>query len=133
MSLLDYLNPLKIFLDPIEKVSDAISRAQIAKANAATDQERLYQEERVKGLEMKRDVLVKESPDSPNARMRNLIAAPVAILLWKVFVWDKALGQWTGGHTDALSPQLWTVIMYVLGFYFLFSAAKALAEVFKRR
>ncbi len=39
---------------------------------------------------------------------------------------DKALGQWTQGRTDALSPELWQVVMVVVGFYFLY-------EAFKRR
>ena len=123
MSLLDWVNPLKIFLDPIEKVSDAISRAQIAKAQAQTDEKRMQYDERIEALKAKRDVLVKESPDSVNAKMRAFLAMPVGILLWKILVWDKALGQWTGGRTDALSSDIWNVVMAVVGFYFLYQVA----------
>jgi hypothetical protein len=53
----------------------------------------------------------------------------VSILIGKVLVWDKALGQWTGGRTDALDPNLWQVVMVVLGFYFL---SETVSRVLKR-
>lgn len=39
--------------------------------------------------------------------VRPLLALPVIILMWKLLVWDKALGQWTHGSTDSLSDQIW--------------------------
>lgn len=126
MALLDFLNPLKILTGPLERITDKIADAYLAKMKAATDKEKIAADERIASLERVRDVLIADtaSGDRTNSRMRAAIAAPVAILLWKVLVWDKALGQWTGGSTDALDPNLWNVTMVVIGFYFAFSAVK---------
>ena len=71
----------------------------------------------------------REAGDRINRLVRALLALPVAILLWKVLVWDKALGQWTGGSTDPLSAELWQVVAVVVGFYFVTDAA---ARIFRR-
>lgn len=105
--------------DPISRIAGKIADAKVAVANATTDKERVAAEERVKTLEAKRDVMVAESQDPTNRRMRAALASPVAVFLWKVIVFDKALGQWTGGRTDGLSPELWYVVMTVVAFYFL--------------
>jgi hypothetical protein len=52
--------------------------------------------------------------------MRGLMAFPVVVLLWKLLIYDKALGQWTMGHTDALGDDLWKVVAAVIAFYFLY-------------
>jgi hypothetical protein len=49
----------------------------------------------------------------------------------KLYVYDKALGQWTGGHTDALDPNLWTVVTATIGFYFLYEGAINATRIFK--
>jgi hypothetical protein len=106
-------------IDPISRIAGKIADARVAQANAQTDRDKIAADERVKGLEAKRDVMVAEQGSRLNPMMRAFLAAPVAILLWKVFVYDKALGQWTSGRTDGLSPELWYVVMLVVGFYFL--------------
>jgi hypothetical protein len=50
--------------------------------------------------------------------IRPLLALPVIILVWKLLVWDKALGQWTNGSTDALSDQIWWYCTTVTIAYF---------------
>ena len=50
--------------------------------------------------------------------IRPLLALPVIILVWKLLVWDKALGQWTGGITDKLSDQIWWYCTTVTIAYF---------------
>lgn len=120
-------------LNPIEHITKAIVQARIASTTAATDQERIAADERVKTLEQRRAVLVAEaSVTKANVLVRSFIALPVGILIWKVLVWDKALGQWTGGRTDALDPNLWNVVTMVLGFYFLYEGAVGVARVIKR-
>lgn len=106
-------------VDPISKIAGKIADARIAATNATTDREKIAADERVKGLEARMTVMVAEGGSRINAFTRAALAFPVAILLWKVFVWDKSLGQWTGGRTDALSPELWHVVMVVVGFYFV--------------
>lgn len=50
--------------------------------------------------------------------IRPLLALPVIILVWKLLVWDKALGQWTNGTTDSLSDQIWWYCTTVTIAYF---------------
>lgn len=128
-----WLNPLQIFISPIEKIADAISKAQQAKLAANTNQEKMKYDYLSKGLEAKMKVLTEERPSSPNAWIRLFIALPTGIFLWKVMVFDKAFGQWTGWSTDALSPELWGVIKIVLGFYFVYEAANMAFNNWRRK
>lgn len=118
-----WLTALLGLVDPISRISKAIADTKIARANAETDQDKIAADERIKTLEMRRDVMVEEAKNSKaNGIVRAFLATPIGILLWKIFVYDKALGQWTGGRTDGLSPELWQVVTVVLGFYFLYEA-----------
>ena len=56
----------------------------------------------------------------------------ILILLAKVLLYDKAFGQWTGGHTDALDANLWNVVMVVIGSYFGTAAIERVSQIFKR-
>jgi hypothetical protein len=117
----------------IGSIADRIASAYEAREKAKTDKERIAADERIKGLEARRDVLVAEAGNRVNTWMRAALAMPVAIVLWKVFVYDKAFGQWTHGATDALSPELWQVVIVVIGFYFLADAASTVTRIVQRR
>jgi hypothetical protein len=107
----------------IGTIANRLAAAYEAREKAKTDKEKIAADERIKTLQARRDVLVAEAGNRVNGWMRAALAMPVAIILWKVFVYDKAIGQWTRGTTDALSPELWQVVMIVIGFYFLAAAA----------
>jgi hypothetical protein len=117
----------------IGTIAERIAAAYEARERAKTDKERIAADERIKTLEARRDVLVAESGNRVNGWIRAALALPVAIILWKVFVYDKALGQWTHGTTDALSPELWQVVMIVIGFYFLADAASTVTRIVNRK
>lgn len=104
----------------ITSIVAELGDAYEARLRATTDQEKLVADQRIAQIQARAAVQSAEAGRPINAIMRGCIAAPVAILLFKVMVWDKALGQWTGGHTDALDPNLWQVVMAVIGFYFLY-------------
>lgn len=108
----------------IGSITSKIADAYLAKQNATTDREKIAADERIRTLEAKRAVMVAEAGSRINAIMRAALAAPVAVILWKIFIYDKALGQWTHGTTDALSPELWNVVMVVVGFYFIYETAR---------
>jgi len=132
-AILGGIQALTGFSDAVTTVSKAIADARIAAINAKTQEEKVAADERVRTLEARRDVLIAEAGVSrANVFMRTLIAAPVAILFWKIFVYDKALGQWTGGRTDALSAELWQVISVVIGFYFLYEGAVGITRLLRR-
>jgi hypothetical protein len=68
--------------------------------------------------------------------IRPLLGLAVVVLVWKVIVYDKALGQWTGGSTDALDPKLWNVVMTIIISYMGGRTAERVADkiagVFKK-
>ena len=115
-SILGILAAIQTWADPIARISKAIADTKIAEHQATTDKERIQQEERIKALEARRDVLKAESDGRLNATIRALLAAPVIVFLWKVIIWDKVLAL---GATDDLSENLWYVTMMVLGFYYV--------------
>lgn len=130
---MSWLTILLGLVDPIEKITEAIIKARADALNAATEQERIASQERVATLQARRDALIAEAGVSrANMIVRAVMAMPVAIVLWKILVWDKALGQWTGGHTDSLSPELWNVVSVVMGFYFLYEGAIGVTRIMKR-
>ncbi len=121
--MFSWLNPLKILTGPIERITKAITDVQIAKAKAATDEEKIAADERIKALQAKRDVLIAESADSTNRTVRALMALPVVIWLWKFMVFDKVFGQWLHWKTDPLGDDMWIVVVTIIGFYFVDSIA----------
>ena len=116
----------------IGTIASRLAAAYEAREKAKTDKERIAADERIKALQARRDLLIAEAGNRVNSWMRAALAMPVAIILWKVFVYDKALGQWTHGTTEALSPELWQVVMIVIGFYFLADAASTVTRIVKR-
>lgn len=116
----------------INGITNAISNTKIAALNATTEQDKIAAEATVETLQARRDVMVAEAGGSKiNGIMRFFIAVGPAVLLTKVYIWDKALGDYTGGHTDPLDPNLWGVITAVVGFYFLYDASTTVARIIK--
>lgn len=103
----------------ISAIAGGLEKAYADKLAAKNDGERIDADKRIAELQAKRDVLAAEANSPVNALVRGLLAAPVVILLFKVMVYDMALGEWTGGHTDAIPSDIWTVVMVVTGFYFV--------------
>ncbi len=133
MGLLDLISIIPSAFRTVDNITNAISNERIAALNATTDRERIAAEERAKMLTARRDVLIAEAGVSrANIVVRTFFAVPVIFVLWKLFIWDKALCDYTGGHTDPLSPELWHVIMIVIGFYFLYEGAIGVTRIIKR-
>lgn len=130
------MNWLAILLglaDPIEKITTAIVKARADSLNATTEQDRIAAQEQIAELQARRDVMIAEASVSrANIWVRTFFAVPVIFVLWKLFIWDKALGDYTHGHTDPLSPELWRVIMLVISFYFLYEGAIGVSRIIKR-
>ena len=116
----------------VNGITSAISNERLKLIQATTDQQKIASEERISSLQAKRDVMIAESSSSKlNAIIRACIGGSVAFLLAKLYIFDKALGQWTMGHTDALDPNLWNVITATIGFYFLYEGAVNTARIIK--
>ena len=131
--ILSLLSLIPGLFTTVNGITTAISNERLKLIQAKTDQEKIASQERISSLQAKRDVLIAESGRSNiNAIIRGSIGGSVAFLLGKIDVWDKALGEWTGGRTDALDPNLWNVIMATIGFYFMYEAAVNTARIVKR-
>ena len=116
----------------VNGITNAISNERLKLIDAKTDQARITSQERINSLQAKRDVLIAESGGSRiNSFIRGSIGASVSILLAKLFVYDKALGQWTHGAVEPLDPNLWQIIMAVIGFYFVYEATVNTARIIK--
>lgn len=116
----------------INGVTAAITNEKINLAQAQNESDRIASQEKIASLQAKRDVLVAESSSSKiNAIIRASIGGSIAIVLAKIFVYDKALGEWTGGHTDALDPNLWNVVMAGIGFYFVYEGVVNATRIIK--
>jgi len=112
-------------IDPISRIAGKIADYKIAAQNAQTDRERLAADERVKGLEARRDVMVAEAGSRTNQFVRVGFALPFVIYNAKLVLWDKVLDL---GSTDPLSPELYQVQLACIGFYFLHSMVARVAR-----
>jgi hypothetical protein len=78
---------------------------------------------------VRRDILIAEQGHWTTRLMRPLGALPFWLFMWKVVVWDKVLGSVTGGSTDALDPNMWSVFMVVIAAYY---GSDVLLRVFRK-
>jgi len=112
---------VKSIISPLSAIFTKIEDTRVQLAQADNERDKNILQAKLGVLQARADTMAKEAPYSRfNIYMRAAIAFGPMVLLNKIFVYDKALGQWTGGTTDRLDPNLWQVIMVVLGFYFLY-------------
>lgn len=109
----------------VSSITDSIRVMRKDALEANNAEKRIELEREAEVLENRRSVLVAEAKGNWNVIFRFVLAAPFAIFMWKVIVWDKVLGR---GVTDNLSPELWNLMMVVYGFYFVYETA----ALFKR-
>ena len=107
-------------------LTGALERAHRDRLAARNDSERLAADERIKGLEARQQVILAAQGDPIERFVRIGFAAPFVIYIWKVVVWDKVLAL---GSTDPLSSSLDTILMIVLGGYFVDTAVR---RIFRR-
>lgn len=127
-----FLSLIPGLFNTVNGITNAIANERLKLIDAKTEQQKIAAQERISTLQSKRDVLIAESGASNiNAIMRSCLAAPVAFLLAKIYVWDKALGSITNGHTDPLDSNLWSVITATVAFYFLYEGAVNVTRIAK--
>lgn len=115
------LGMLPGLFNTVNGITTAISNERIKRIQAKTDEERIASDERIKTLEAKRQIVLAKSGQWETRALMFAFGVGPAFVLTKIYVWDKALGDWTGGHTDPLDANLWWVITAQIGFYFLAS------------
>ena len=143
--MLGFLSLIPGLFTTVNGITNAISNERIKLIDAKTEQQRIATQENITSLQAKRDVLIAESGRSNiNAIIRGSIGAGVALLLGKLYVWDKVIGSFQGcagtaGEalrcasftTDALDGNLWNVVMATIGFYFVYEASVNTARIIK--
>ena len=100
----------------IAAIGKELNRAYQAKLDAKNSAERIDAEKQIAVLEARQAVLIAEQGSWRTSWIRPVIAAPFAVFIWKIVVWDKVLG-W--GTADALSENMTWVMTVVIGAYFL--------------
>lgn len=100
----------------IKAIGGELRAAYEAKLKATNDHEKLQAEETIARLEAQQSILLAEQGRWLTAWVRPAIALPFVVYLWKLVIYDKVLA-W--GSTDNLSPELWQLMMVVMGAYFL--------------
>ena len=102
----------------ISSITNAIANEKIAQINATTDQAKIAAGENIAALEAQKAALI--ATHSPwTDFVQFWIGSAVAFTLTKLLVWDKALGDWTHGHTDKMDANMWWCMTAVVGFYFV--------------
>jgi hypothetical protein len=116
----------------LNSITAAIANEKIAALNATTAQDQIVANEKVATLQAQRDLMISDSQHSNiDLWMRTMVAIGPASYLCKIFLWDKVLQEYTHGTTDPLDPNLWNVVMVVLGFYFLYAGAVGVTRILK--
>jgi hypothetical protein len=100
----------------IAAIGKQLNAAYQAKLNAKNETERLQADMDIAQLSARQAVLIAEQGSWMTRWIRPAIAAPIAIYVWKVIVWDMVLG-W--GVTPELGDQLYWLMTVVVGAYFL--------------
>lgn len=100
----------------ISAIGDQLNRAYEMKLKATNDHEKLEAEQRISELNAQMQVLIAEQGSWRTSWIRPMLALPVVVYLNKIFIYDKVLAL---GSTDALSSQLWGIVMAVVSCYLL--------------
>lgn len=101
--------------------------AELAQRELALDQ---------REAEVQAQVVIAEQGNWMTRSVRPILGFAACVLTWKLLVWDLALGQWTHGHTDELSPQAYwlvtTIVIAYMGGRSFEKVADKIAGIFKR-
>lgn len=115
MGLLAALPIIGNIMDPVGRIGELLSKAYLEQQNAANESERIKADTKVKMLEARQQVVIRD-PYGPLVRLG--FALPFVIYNAKLVLWDKVL-EW--GVTDGLSIELMTTQTAIISFYFVYS------------
>lgn len=113
------LGSLLSSLNPIESITNSITKVMIAKENAKNKEERIRADVEIETLRAKRDAFIAASGHRITTLIQALFALIAIIYLTKVVVFDKVFGAWLGWSTDPLSPWLTVIMGEIIAFYFV--------------
>jgi hypothetical protein len=105
---------------PLSTVIGKIADTKVALAKAENADEKAKLAAELDELHARQAVLTGQVGERLIGIVRVMLALPTVILLWKLEVYDKSLGEWTHGHTDQISPEMWRIVFAIIAFYFLY-------------
>lgn len=117
---------------PLASLASKIIDLQTAKEQAKTDRERMAYDQQIEEARDRRAVLIAEAGSRVNALIRGVIASFGAILIAKLWVYDKVIGAFAGCagqagqlvlecqtfRTDPLGTEQWYLLGAIFAFYF---------------
>lgn len=115
-------------LGAYQKKLDAGNTSERIAADIAMRELQVEQRER----EVAASVVVAEQGNWFTRSIRPLWALPFVVYTWKLVVWDKVLGPYTGGSTDALTGGMETLIVTVAAAYFGGRTIENVARIIKK-
>lgn len=129
------------------QLANNITDLQKMKVKAASDTDLAQINKQLEEAHDRRAIIIAESGNRIasffTAGMRALMAAPIAIFLWKWLVWDKVIGSLSrcAGKfgdanpdgcatfiTDRLDDNTWWIVLGVCGFYFAYDFARTIRK-----
>ena len=105
---------------------DATNNASSIAANLAVQQATINEQRDA----LAQQVVIAEQGHWWTSLPRPMIAYSVAIFVFKAMVWDTVFKL---GHTDDLTPAMWTVVHIVLTAYFGTQAVERAVTIFNRK
>ncbi len=116
---------LGLLSGPLSDISNDLKEAYQSKLDAKNNSERIAADERIALLESRRATILAAQSDRYERFVRIGFAFPFIAYVNKLVLWDKVLG-W--GVTDGLSPELYQIMMIVLGGYFVDTIVKRVVK-----
>ncbi len=113
------------FLNPLSAVTDALSRAYIARQQAKNDKERIDADVTISNLEAKRDVVIAAAVNDRFWSPRNIMGWSVAAFVFKLIVWDTVLQL---GVTPYPGEMVTWIVVTIIGFYFVSRSAETISN-----
>lgn len=105
---------------PLTTIVDKIAETKIALAKEENAERKIQLERDLAVLEAKKATILQAQKDPFERWIRIGFAFPFLIYINKLVVWDKVLGL---GKTDPLSAELSSIMMLILGAYFVHTLA----------
>lgn len=105
----------------VSDITKQITEERTKQLASKNESERIASNERIRDLEIQRDVIIQSQKERVGEWVRLAWALPFIIYIWKLLLWDKVM-DW--GATDPLSPTLEYILWTVLGGYFLLAMKK---------
>ena len=112
------------WLNPLNAITGALTKAYEAKLAAGNDNDRIAAEVEIENLKARRDVVL-ASVNDPWWSPRTIMGWCVAIFVAKVVLWDTVLGL---GVTPNPGEMVWWIVVTIIGFYFVSKSAESIAN-----